>query len=93
MKNITLGQYYPSDSLLHKADPRIKLIMALFLIITSFLCKSIISFAALIVIVIILVIVSKIPVRVILRAIRPILIIMTVTMIINIFWTKGDDLL
>ena len=93
MKNITLGQYYPSDSILHKADPRIKLIMALFLIITSFLCKSMISFASLIAFVIILVIVSKIPIRVILRAIRPILIIMTFTMIINIFWTKGDDLL
>ena len=47
MKNITLGQYYPAESYLHKADPRIKIVMALLFIVASFLCKNVISFAGL----------------------------------------------
>jgi iron complex transport system permease protein len=47
MKNISLGQYYPANSYLHKADPRIKIIIALVFIITSFMCKNVIGFVGL----------------------------------------------
>ena len=93
MKNITLGQYYPSDSILHKADPRIKIVIALILIVTSFLCNSILSFSGLILMIITLIVISRIPFKVIFKAIRPIMIILVFTMLINVLWTKGETLL
>ena len=93
MKSITLGQYYPTKSYLHSADPRAKLIMAFIFIITAFFCKSAIGFAGLLAATLLLVLISKIPAKVIFRAVRPIMVIMTFTMFINIFWTKGETLL
>lgn len=93
MKNISLGQYYPADSYLHKADPRVKLIMTLIFIVTSFLCKNIIGFVGLLIYTFVMMLVSRIPIRIILKAIRPILIIMAFTTLINVFWTKGDKLI
>lgn len=93
MKNITLGQYFPSDSILHKADPRIKIIMAFVLIVTSFLCNSVFSFCGLLIIIFSLIIISKIPIKVITKSVRPIMVILIFTMLINIFWTQGEKLL
>lgn len=93
MKNITLGQYYPTKSYLHSADPRAKLIMAFAFIIAAFFCKSVLGFAGLLVSMLMLILISRIPFKLILRSVKPILFIMTFTMIINIFWTRGETLL
>lgn len=93
MKSIALGQYYPSNSPLHRLDPRIKIVLAVIYIVCSFLCKNIISFAALAVSAILLIVIGKIPIKIVLRGLRPVLIILIFTAIINIFWTTGDTLL
>lgn len=91
MKNIALGQYYPSGSVMHRLDPRMKIICALIFIICSFLCKNIFSFLLLVVISLLLVTVSKIPLKTVLKSIKAIIFIMIFTAIINIFWTKGNE--
>ena len=88
MKNISLGQYYPANSYLHKGDPRIKLIMTMLFIVTSFLCKNILGFVGLLVFTALLLIVSKLPFKMIMRSVRPIIIIMAFTTLINVFWTN-----
>ncbi len=93
MRNITLGQYYPSNSFLHRADPRAKLIMAFIFIISVFFCKSVIGFCGVLAFMLALMLVSKIPIKLIIRSVRPILFIIAFTMIINVFWTKGENLL
>lgn len=93
MKSITLGQYYPAKSFLHQADPRAKLIMAFVFIIAAFFCKSLIGFIGLVLLMTALVLMSRIPFKMIYRSVRPIIFIMTFTMIINIFFTKGETLL
>lgn len=93
MKSITLGQYYPAKSYLHSADPRAKLIMAFTFILAAFFCKSVIGFLGLVLLMAVLIAVSKIPFKMIYRAVRPIIFIMTFTMIINIFFTQGKTLL
>ena len=93
MKNITLGQFYPSNSILHRADPRIKIIIALLLIVTSFISNSILSFAGLLAVIITLMIVSRIPVKTILRSIRPLMFVLIFTLLINLFWSRGERLL
>ena len=93
MKNITLGQYYPADSVIHKMDPRFKILIAVTFIVGTFLCKSAVSFAALLCIGLSLIFICKIPLKTIIRAIAPLLFIIGFTVIINIFFGTGEQLL
>lgn len=93
MKNISLGQYYPGNSVIHRLDPRMKLILSLLYIICSFLCKNIISFGLLFVSSLVLILLSRILMALIMRSIRPILFILAFTVVINIFWTSGETLI
>ena len=87
---ITLGQYYPANSLLHKLDPRMKIVLAIIYIVSSFLCKNIFSFALLLVSALLLVAISKIPLRIVYKSIKAIIFVMIFTAVLNIFWTKGE---
>ena len=93
MSGISFGQYYPARSLLHRLDPRIKIILTLLYIICSFMCKNIISYALLLFSAIILVIIVRVPVRIILKGLKGVLFILLFTAVLNIFWTTGDSLL
>lgn len=95
MNNIALGQYYPSGSVMHRLDPRMKMIIAIAYIVASFLCKNVISFALLLISALALILLSKIPIKIVLRSIKAIIFIMIFTAVLNIFWTKGtsDELL
>ena len=90
MKGIAFGQYYPSNSIMHKLDPRIKIIMGVLYIIVSFLCKNILSFILLAFSALFLILVSKIPVKIVLRSIKAVIFIMVFTAVLNIFWTTGE---
>ena len=93
MKSIALGQYYPSNSVLHRLDPRIKIILAILYIVCSFLCKNIISFTALAVVSVLLILIGRIPLKIVFRGLRPILFVLVFTSLINVFMTSGEDLL
>ncbi len=88
--NVALGQYYPSGSVMHRLDPRMKFILAIAYIVAGFLCKNVIAFAVLFVSTVILVLLSKIPMRIVLKSIKAIMFIIIFTAIINIFLTKGE---
>lgn len=90
MKSISLGQYYPADSLIHRLDGRTKILLATIFIISVFFCQSLASFAALLILTLIIVLISKIPLKVVLRSLRAIVFILVFTFIINIFLTKGE---
>lgn len=91
MKSIAFGQYYPADSILHRLDPRIKIILTILYIVCSFLCKNLMSFLLLAVSALVLIAIGKIPFRIVFRGLRPILFILAFTAIINIFWAKGTE--
>ena len=90
MSGISFGQYYPARSVLHRLDPRIKIILTLLYIVCSFMCKNIISYALLLLSAIILVIIGRVPVRIILKGLKGVLFILLFTAVLNIFWTTGD---
>ena len=90
MSGISFGQYYSARSVLHKLDPRIKIILTLLYIVCSFMCKNIISYALLLLSAIILVIIGRVPVRIILKGLKGVLFILLFTAVLNIFWTTGD---
>ena len=90
MKNIAFGQYYPADSVIHRMDPRAKIIMMILYIVCSMICKNIISFGVLLTSALVFVLLSRIPLRTILRSLRPILFILLFTVVLNVFWTSGE---
>lgn len=93
MKSITFGQYYPADSLLHRMDPRMKVVLALLYIVFSFICTNVLSFALLLLSSVFLILISRIPPRLVFSGIKPILFIMLFTTLINVFLTGGEQLL
>ena len=91
MKNITLGQYYPSESAMHRMDPRIKVVLAvLYIICATFLAKNIISFALLFVSAILLVLISRLPLKTVLRSVTPVIFVMLFASLFQIFGKSGE---
>ena len=86
MKGFAFGQYYPADSALHRMDPRAKVISAVAYIVAAFLCKNTFSFLLLILSAFALILVSRIPMRVVLRSVKALIFIMAFTAVLNIFW-------
>ena len=76
LRDITLGQYYAVDSPIHKLDPRVKIIAAIMYIIELFLVKTFVGFAICFGALAIVVAVAKVPVRYILRGLKPVLLIL-----------------
>lgn len=89
ISDITLGQFFPGYSPLHKLDPRTKIILAIAAIVAIFFANNPVSFALVTVATLSLIIVSRISVKVILKGIKPLIIILIFTAILNVFMTGG----
>ena len=90
LKDITLGQFFPGKSILHRLDPRVKLILSILYIVLIFLAKGVTAYALVFLFTVFVVIVSGIPVKTILKSLKPILIVLIFTALINIFWNGGE---
>ena len=93
MKGVSFGQFYPTNSLIHRLDPRVKVLMTVAYIVATFLCKSLLAFVGLTLFSVLLVTFSKIPLKMVLRSVKGILFIIIFTSAVNIFMTKGEQLL
>lgn len=93
MKNIAFGQYYPARSPLHAMDARMKVILSVLYIVAAFLCKNVLAFGALLVSAAVLLILSRIPARIVLRSLRPLFFIMLFTAVLNLFFATGTSVL
>ncbi|MBE6680181.1 MAG: energy-coupling factor transporter transmembrane protein EcfT [Ruminococcaceae bacterium] len=93
IKDITLGQYFAGRSVLHRADPRAKLLFALAYIVMLFFAKSAASFGFALLFTAFMVTISGVPFKVVIRSIKPLLFIILFTAVLNIFWTQGENLL
>ncbi|MGI5881978.1 MAG: energy-coupling factor transporter transmembrane component T family protein, partial [Dethiobacteria bacterium] len=91
MRSITLGHYIPGRSLLHRLDPRLKLINLLILIVSLFLIKSFYGLISFALFLLVIFFGSRLPGRYFLRGLRPILYIILFTLILHIFFTKGGE--
>ena len=92
LKDITLGQYFPGTSPLHRMDPRTKLLMLVLFIVTIFICGSLIPFALCAAGLFLAIRLSRIPFKMIRKALKPIVIIVVFTGLLNILYTPGDVL-
>lgn len=89
IRDITLGQYYPAESVIHRIDPRLKIIITLAYIVTLFFVKDFIAYAFIVVCLAIVIAVSKVPLKYILRGMKPIFIILIFTFLLNMLMTSG----
>ena len=91
MMNIIIGQYVPGDSLLHRMDPRSKLLAAFILVFIIFLANNWVSYGLIVLVAVIAIFLSQVPFRFILKGIRPILFIIILTFILNAFFTRSGQ--
>lgn len=92
IRDITLGQYYPGNSYVHKLDPRVKIMATLFYIVSLFVVDDFLGFAVAFAGLAVIIAVSKVPLKFILRGLKPIFLIITFTFVINMFMIKGEVL-
>ncbi len=93
LRDVTLGQYLPGDTPLHKTDPRMKLIISILFIVIVFLAKNLWSLLVLLAFSLLLVFVTKLSLKVIFKALKPIIFVIVFTSVISIFWRTGEHLL
>jgi len=90
LKDITLGQYFPGNTLAHRLDPRTKLLAVVFYIVAVFSCHSVWGYGAAILTLIISATVSKVSAKALFRGLKPVLFIIVFTAVLNLFYTPGE---
>ena len=92
LKDITLGQYFPGDTVIHRLDPRTKLLMVIVYIVALFLCKWFVSYGVALAFLVMVIILSKIRLKALFKGLKPLLIIIVFTALLNLFYTDGTVL-
>lgn len=90
IRDITIGQYYPSHSILHRLDPRTKIMGTVFFIISLFVGNSILTYGVATLFLAIMIKISKVPLKFILKGLKPIIILLLFSVIINMLFTPGE---
>ena len=92
LKDITLGQFFPGNTVVHRLDPRTKLLLLIVYIVALFMCKWFISYAVALAFLVTAIALSKTKPKALFKGLKPLLIIMVFTGILNIFYTDGKVL-
>ena len=92
LKDITLGQYFPGNSVAHRLDPRTKLILTVLYIVGLFTAKSFVSYGLMVALLVFSVKVSGVKPKALFRGLKPVLIIICFTAVLNLFYTPGEEL-
>ena len=87
--NITIGQYFPSNSVVHRMDARVKLVILTVLIVFTFIAKSVPAALLIAAVTFVIMLITKIPVRMFLRSLKAIWFLVILTAILNMFYING----
>ena len=90
ISDVTLGQFFPGESVLHRINPAMKLIITILFIVDVFIANTILSLAAMFVISLLMIPVAGINFKTVMKALKPLRFIIIFTSVLNIFWTKGE---
>ena len=93
MLDITLGQYYPGNSFIHRLDPRTKILTTLILVVAVFLANSAIGYGALCAMVLFIIAISGLPFMLVLKSVKPLLFIIVLTLVLHSLMGRGDHVL
>lgn len=92
LRDITLGQFFPGDTLAHRLDPRTKLLLVVLYIVALFNCDSWLSYALVIAVTAACMIIGKITPKHIFNGLKPMIVIIVLTALLNMFYTQGEPL-
>ncbi len=92
IKDITIGQYYPYDSPIHRLDPRLKLVLTIFLIVIIFVAQTPVAYLCAATFVAVAVMLSHIPFKLMVKGLKPILFILVITTLLNLFYSGGEPI-
>ena len=93
LKDITLGQYFPGNSPIHRLDPRTKLICVVLYIVALFLAAWFVTYAVMLAVLAGSIYLSKVPVKSVFRGLKPVLFIVVFTAVLKLCYTPGDTVL
>lgn len=89
--DVTIGQYYETNSVIHRLDPRTKLFFVVMYIVSIFVAKEIYAFAFLTAILLATILISRIPLRIIFKGLKPLTVIILFTAVLNMFLTTAES--
>lgn len=92
IKDITIGQYYPADSILHKLDPRVKLVGTMIYIISLFISNNYFTYILAAVFLLAVIKLSKVPFKFIVRGLKAVMVLFLFTAVFNLFLTPGNEI-
>lgn len=92
-KDITIGQYFPGESIVHRFDPRLKIITMIFFIISLFFINTFIPYIFVAIYLLIIIKIANLPLKLVLKGLKPLRWILLITFVINIFFLPGEPLL
>ncbi len=93
IRDITIGQYYPAKSVIHRLDPRVKLVSTLLYLISLFLFKSISGYLVATLFLAVVIRVSRVPISYIVKGLKPVIMLLMITVLFNLFLTREGDIL
>ena len=93
LKNITIGQYFPGETVIHKLDPRVKILTVFLFIISLFFIDNFYPYLFVLFFIGLTILISKIPINFLIKGLKPLMLIISITFLINIFMTRGEVLL
>lgn len=89
LKDITIGQYFPTDSVIHKTDPRVKILIIFIYIVFLFIINSFLGYGLMVLWIIAATAASKLPIKLLFKGLKPLRWIILITFIINVLFTQG----
>lgn len=90
--DITIGQYFPGNSVVHKMDSRMKIVLTIMLVTSIFICKTVFSLLLVIASATALVLLSRIPLKTVYKSVKPLAVIIIITAVLNLFYGEGEPL-
>lgn len=91
IRDITIGQYYPSQSLIHRLDPRVKIVCTLLFLISLFVQNSLLGYVIATIFLAAVIKISRVPFKFIVKGLKTIVILLMFTVVMNLFLTKGGE--
>ncbi|HBN96852.1 MAG TPA: transporter [Firmicutes bacterium] len=88
-RSVTIGQHIPGDSIIHRLDPRTKILSAIFLIVLLFLVNGFVGYGLVALGIALVIRASRIPWKFVIRGVRPLLVILVLTLTLHLFMTEG----
>ena len=93
IRDITIGQYYPAQSRIHRLDPRVKIVCTLLFLVSLFIQNSLLGYLLATLFLGCVIKLSKVPVKFIVKGLKPVVILLLFTVVMNLFLTRGGDTL